>query len=159
MIVKETIVTRTETGVRVQETITLWSGDRLVAQSAPRTWVKESPPVECELDETERKPGEDKQPNPEGDSGGFGFLDRDPWEAFLAWYTGQLRSPLKNPYDDDPGGDPTESGYGGASAAPRVGIEAVINPVDPLWGSSPGGGSGVGPTLPGCVFPVGPPRS
>ena len=25
-------------------------------------------------------------------------------------------------------------------ASPRVGIEAVINPVDPLWGSGPGGG-------------------
>jgi hypothetical protein len=101
-------------------------------------------------------PKGDKQPNPTDDSDGLGFLDRDPWALFLAWYTGQRGSKLNIPGCDNPGG--LVEGQGQGSAAPGVGLEAVINPVDPLWGTSGGGGGdGSLPTL-GCPTPVGPPR-
>jgi hypothetical protein len=116
--------------------------------------------MEFTLEEAEAEPdgqkGGGEQPNPADDSDGFGFLDRDPWAAFFAWYTGQKGPQPYDPRDDNPGGT-TESGQGQGSAAPRVGPEAVTNPVDSLWGSSGGGGGGDGPNLPGCVFPDGPP--
>ncbi len=101
--------------------------------------------------------GGDDQPNPADDSDGLGFLDGDPWALFLAWYTGQTGSPLKNPYDDDPGEPAETPEYSHASAAER--LASVINPVDPLWGSSSGGGGNGQPNPPGCIDPdsVGPP--
>ena len=113
---------------------------------------QETSATEPEVD-TDEAPGDGSQPNPEDDSGGLSFINPDPWALFLTWYTGQSGSSLKNPYDDDPGRDPSETGYGSTSAAPRVGLEAVINPVDPLWGSGPGG-SGRDPS----DGPIGPPK-
>jgi hypothetical protein len=100
--------------------------------------------------------GDDDQPNPADDSDGLGFLDADPWALFFAWYSGRTGTPLKNPYDDDPGEPAETPEQCHASAAER--LESVINPVDPLWGSSGGGSSGE-PNPPGCIDPdsVGPP--
>lgn len=100
------------------------------------------------------QPDDGRQPNPADDSDGLGFLDSDPWALFLALYTGQTGgSRVKNPYDDDPGGDPSEAGYGSASAAPRVGLEAVINPGDSYFVTRPSGG-GRDPS----DGPIGPPE-
>jgi hypothetical protein len=105
--------------------------------------------------ESDNSEGDD-QPNPEDDSGGLRLLRTDPWALFLAWYTGQRSSKPTIPGCDNPGG--LVEGQGQGSAAPGVGLEAVINPVDPLWGTSGGGGGdGSLPTL-GCPTPVGPPR-
>jgi hypothetical protein len=103
--------------------------------------------------------GNGSQPSPTDDgSGGLGFLDSDPGMWFIAWASGQrIGSPLRpTPDRDDPGGTVAQTGQ--ASVTRSVGLEAVINPTDPLWGSGSGSGGGGEPLPRGCVVPWGPPR-
>jgi hypothetical protein len=127
-----------------------------------KEWTERIPPpadMEFTLEEAEAEPPDDGkqpddggQPNPEDDSGGLTFIDPDPWALFLAWHTGQRGSEPIDPYTDDPGG--TVEGSSQGSAAPRVGIEAVINPGDSNFVTRPSGGSGRDPS----DGPIGPPE-
>jgi hypothetical protein len=160
-IISEHVYTPTDGGVIVQRTITGYGADGQGVFGGSSSWAKEFLSGEALADAERRRQekldgdGAD-QPNPTDDSDGLGFLDRDPWALFLAWYSGQRGSEPHDPRDDDPGELVERPGH--ASAAPGVGLEAVINPVDPLWGTSGGGGGGGSlPTL-GCPTPVGPPR-
>jgi hypothetical protein len=94
------------------------------------------------------------------DSDWFSPLHPDPWATFLAWWTHRTGPSIYRPGDDFDTGPDDGSSSSGGSAAPSVGIEAVINPGGADWGPSvPGSSGGDGDILrPDDPFPE-PPSS
>jgi hypothetical protein len=83
----------------------------------------------------------DERPDSE-DPSWFSPLHPDAWATFLAWWTHRTGPSIGMPTDDFGTGPDDGSSSGGGSAAPRVGIDAVINPGDSGWSPSVPGATG-----------------
>jgi hypothetical protein len=112
-----------------------------------------TPPVENGEDYPE-----DYQPDERDDGSWFSPFHPNAWATFLAWYTHHRGPEVRRPGDDFDTGPDDGSSSSAGSAAPRVGIEAVINPGDGTWAPTvPGGGGTSGGGRPDDPFPIDPP--